>query len=207
VERVDLCAYGIRWPLIERQGFDSRIKNGINIMKGYMEDGNFSRGSEIITAEGSSCLLGNLDGTSKPLYGPLTCSIPMPENMDAASTTGSIAYCPAGNYRRLAMTTTPTILGSSQIIFARYAHAPQGELQRHCLNASFASGSHLTGRDQRPAQDGMRTHEAPASRWTGDKDEVEEYMVFAMEMRRRVRSSSRSSPASILGRNFSYRES
>ena len=37
-------------------------KNGINIMKNYMEDGVFSRGKDIINAEGSIVLIGNLDG-------------------------------------------------------------------------------------------------------------------------------------------------
>jgi Putative ATP-dependent Lon protease len=36
-------------------------KSGINIMKGYMEDGAFSRGAEIINAEGSIVFVGNLD--------------------------------------------------------------------------------------------------------------------------------------------------
>ena len=37
-------------------------KNGINIMKGYMEDGAFSRGRDIINAEGSIVFVGNIDG-------------------------------------------------------------------------------------------------------------------------------------------------
>ncbi len=35
---------------------------GLNIMKGYMKDGVFSRGRDIITAEGSGVFVGNLDG-------------------------------------------------------------------------------------------------------------------------------------------------
>ena len=46
----------------EAAGISFTDKNGINIMKGYMEDGNFSRGRDIITAEGSIVFVGNIDG-------------------------------------------------------------------------------------------------------------------------------------------------
>ncbi|MEZ6009352.1 MAG: BREX system Lon protease-like protein BrxL [Planctomycetota bacterium] len=41
--------------------FDS--KDGVNIMKGYMESGEFSRGKESIRAEGSIVMVGNFDVT------------------------------------------------------------------------------------------------------------------------------------------------
>src|SRR5438067_274124 len=46
----------------EAGGIKFPDKSGINIMKNYMEDGTFSRGRDIITAEGSVVFLGNLDG-------------------------------------------------------------------------------------------------------------------------------------------------
>ena len=47
-------------PFDEAAGVGLKDKTDINIMKGYMEDGNFSRGRDIITAEGSVAFFGNL---------------------------------------------------------------------------------------------------------------------------------------------------
>ena len=44
------------WDVVafdEAAGVRFTDKSGLNIMKGYMEDGAFSRGRDIITAEGS----------------------------------------------------------------------------------------------------------------------------------------------------------
>ena len=53
------------WDVVafdEAAGIRFTDKTGLNIMKGYMEDGVFSRGRDIITAEGSVVFVGNLDG-------------------------------------------------------------------------------------------------------------------------------------------------
>jgi len=68
----------------EAAGVRFSDKNGINIMKGYMEDGNFSRGSEIITAEGAIVSLGSLDGGIETLVRTSHLFYPMAEEMDAA---------------------------------------------------------------------------------------------------------------------------
>ena len=61
-------AAGVRFP----------DKNGINIMKGYMEDGNFSRGRDIITAEGSVVFVGNIDGDIETILRTSNLFYPMP---------------------------------------------------------------------------------------------------------------------------------
>src|SRR5213078_303165 len=45
----------------EVSGVSFDQKDGVNIMKGYMESGEFSRGKESIRAEGSIVLVGNFD--------------------------------------------------------------------------------------------------------------------------------------------------
>jgi Putative ATP-dependent Lon protease len=45
----------------EVSGVSFDQKDGVNIMKGYMESGEFSRGRESIRAEGSIILLGNFE--------------------------------------------------------------------------------------------------------------------------------------------------
>ena len=51
------------WDVVafdEAAGIRFSDKNGLNIMKGYMEDGTFSRGRDIINAEGSIVFVGNI---------------------------------------------------------------------------------------------------------------------------------------------------
>lgn len=45
----------------EVSGVSFDQKDGVNIMKGYMESGEFSRGRESIRADGSIVLVGNFD--------------------------------------------------------------------------------------------------------------------------------------------------
>ena len=45
----------------EMSGVSFDQKDGVNIMKGYMESGEFSRGKESIRADGSIVLVGNFD--------------------------------------------------------------------------------------------------------------------------------------------------
>jgi predicted ATP-dependent Lon-type protease len=45
----------------EVSGISFDQKDGVNIMKGYMESGEFSRGKESIRADGSIVLVGNFD--------------------------------------------------------------------------------------------------------------------------------------------------
>ena len=68
----------------EAAGIKFQDKNGINIMKNYMEDGAFSRGREIITAEGSVVFVGNLDGDVQTIMRTSNLFYPMPKEMDTA---------------------------------------------------------------------------------------------------------------------------
>jgi ATP-dependent Lon protease len=47
-------------------------KDGVNIMKGYMESGEFSRGRESIRADGGIVLVGNVDVEHQQAYTPLS---------------------------------------------------------------------------------------------------------------------------------------
>jgi predicted ATP-dependent Lon-type protease len=50
-------------------------KDGVNIMKGFMESGEFSRGRDSIRAEGSIVLLGNFDVMCSISSASATCSV------------------------------------------------------------------------------------------------------------------------------------
>src|SRR5262249_52122191 len=68
----------------EAAGVRFSDKTGINIMKNYMEDGSFSRGRELITAEGSIVFVGNLDGDLQTIMRTSNLFYPMPKEMDTA---------------------------------------------------------------------------------------------------------------------------
>ena len=71
------------WDVVafdEAAGIRFTDKTGLNIMKGYMEDGVFSRGRDIITAEGSMVFVGNLDGNIETIVRTSNLFYPMPKN-------------------------------------------------------------------------------------------------------------------------------
>jgi ATP-dependent Lon protease len=86
----------------EVSGVSFDQKDGVNIMKGYMESGEFSRGKESIRADGCIVLVGNFDVDVEHqqrvghLFGPLPrrCATTPP------SWTASTPTCRAGTCRR-----------------------------------------------------------------------------------------------------------
>jgi len=82
----------------EVSGVSFDQKDGVNIMKGYMESGEFSRGRESIRADGSIVLVGNFDVDVEHqqrvghLFGPL----PPEMRGDTASWTASTPFCLGG---------------------------------------------------------------------------------------------------------------
>jgi predicted ATP-dependent Lon-type protease len=70
-----VCQYDVVcFDEIAGVSFDS--KDGVNIMKGYMASGEFSRGKDSIRADGGIVMVGNLDSTRPS--GSAICSPPCP---------------------------------------------------------------------------------------------------------------------------------
>src|SRR6266545_5278586 len=85
------------WDIVafdEAAGIRFTDKSGINIMKGYMEDGSFSRGRDIIAAEGSIVFVGNIDGDLETILRTSNLFYPMPKEMDTAFYDRIHAYVP-----------------------------------------------------------------------------------------------------------------
>ena len=85
---------------MRRLGSRFTDKNGINIMKGYMEDGAFSRGSDVITAEGSIVFVGNIDGDIETIIRTSNLFYPMPKEMDTAFYDRIHAYIPGWEFQK-----------------------------------------------------------------------------------------------------------
>ncbi|MFC2108260.1 protease Lon-related BREX system protein BrxL [Candidatus Bipolaricaulota bacterium] len=191
-------AAGIRFP----------DKNGINIMKGYMEDGNFARGSEAITAEGSIAFLGNIDGEIETIVRTSNLFYSMPEQMDAAFYDRLHFYLPGWELQKTRDDYYTDHFGLVSDFLAEVIRSLRKTSFADYPERHFRFGSHLTGRDQkavRKTASGLIKLLHPDGEVT--KDEVEEYTVFAMEMRRRVKEQLRKiAGVEYWDVNFSYRD-
>jgi len=192
----------------EAAGVSFKDKNGINIMKGFMEDGNFSRGSEIITAEGSIVFLGNLDGDIETIVKTSHLFYPMPKEMDAAFFDRLHFYLPGWEFQKTRDEFYTNHFGFVSDYLAEVMRALRKDSYTDVPERYFQFGSHLTGRDQKAVRktvSGLIKLIHPDGQVT--KEEVEEYVVFAMEMRRRVKEQLRKiAGVEYWDVNFSYRD-
>lgn len=192
----------------EAAGIKFPDKNGINIMKGYMEDGNFSRGSEVITAEGSVVFLGNLDGDIETVVRTSNLFYPMPEEMDAAFFDRLHFYLPGWELQKTRDDYYTDHFGLVSDHLAEVMRTLRKESYADVVERHFRFGSHLTGRDQKAVRktvSGLVKLLHPDGEVS--KQEVEEYVAFAMEMRRRVKEQLKKlAGVEYWDVNFSYRD-
>ena len=87
----------------EVSGISFDQKDGVNIMKGYMASGQFSRGKENIRAEGSLVMVGNLDVDveQQQRIGHLLSPLPPDMRDDTAFMDRLHAYAPGWDYPKL----------------------------------------------------------------------------------------------------------
>ena len=88
----------------EVSGISFDQKDGVNIMKGYMASGQFSRGKENIRAEGGIVMVGNLDVdvVQQQRVGHLLGPLPPEMRNDTAFMDRIHAYAPGWNFPKLA---------------------------------------------------------------------------------------------------------
>ena len=183
------------WDVVafdEAAGIRFTDKNGLNIMKGYMEDGTFSRGRDIITAEGSVVFVGNIDGDIETIVRTSNLFYPMPKEMDTAFYDRIHAYVPGWEFQKTSDATYTDHFGLVTDYLAEVFRELRKRSYGDFAEQSFRFGSHLGGRDQKAARktvSGLIKLLHPY----GDvkKEELEEYLAIAMEMRRRVKEQLR----------------
>lgn len=179
------------WDVVafdEAAGVHFTDKNGLNIMKGYMEDGAFSRGRDIINAEGSIVFVGNIDGDIETIVRTSNLFYPMPEEMDTAFFDRIHAYIPGWEFQKTSDSAYTDHFG----LVTDYLAEVFRELRKHSYadyaERNFRFGRHLGGRDQKAVRktvSGLIKLLHPDSKAT--REEVEQYLAYAMEMRRRVK--------------------
>lgn len=179
------------WDVVafdEAAGVGFSDKSGINIMKGYMEDGAFSRGRDIITAEGSIVFVGNIDGDIETIVRTSNLFYPMPKEMDTAFYDRIHAYIPGWEFQKTSDAAYTDHFGLVTDYLAEVFRELRKRSYADYGERDFRFGSHLGGRDQKAVRkivSGLIKLLHPDGEVS--KEEVEEYLHYAMEMRRRVK--------------------
>jgi ATP-dependent Lon protease len=172
----------------EAAGIKFPDKNGINIMKNYMEDGTFSRGKEIITAEGSVVFVGNIDGDVQTIVRTSNLFYPMPKEMDTAFYDRIHAYLPGWELGKTRDEMYTNHFGFVSDYLAEVFHNLRKTSYMDLPERDFEFGSQVGGRDAKAVRktvSGLIKLVHPDGQVT--KDEMSEYIEFAMEQRRRVK--------------------
>jgi len=179
------------WDVVafdEAGGIHFTDKNGLNIMKGYMEDGAFSRGRDIINAEGSIVFVGNIDGDIETIVRTSNLFYPMPEEMDTAFFDRIHAYIPGWEFQKTSDSAYTDHFGLVTDYLAEVFRELRKQSYADYAERSFRFGTHLGGRDQKAVRktvSGLIKLLHPDGQAT--REEVEQYLAYAMEMRRRVK--------------------
>lgn len=179
------------WDVVafdEAAGIHFTDKNGINIMKGYMEDGAFSRGRDIITAEGSVVFVGNIDGDIETIIRTSNLFYPMPKEMDTAFYDRIHAYIPGWEFQKTSDAAYTDHFGLVTDYLAEVFREFRKRGYADYAEREFRFGPHLGGRDQKAVRktvSGLIKLLHPDGEVS--KEEIEEYLAYAMEMRRRVK--------------------
>lgn len=173
----------------------TRLANpqAINLLKDYMESGSFSRGREEITALASLVFIGNinLDVETALRTSHLFSPFP-PEMQDLAFLDRFHAYLPGWEFPKMAS----SLLTSHYGLVVDYLAEVLRELRKlsfaDALDREFELGSALNKRDEKAVRktvSGFLKLLHPDGRW--ERSELEEYLTYALEFRRRVKEQLR----------------
>lgn len=188
--------------------FDS--KDGVNIMKGYMESGEFSRGKESIRGDGSMVFVGNFDVDVEHqqrvghLFGPL------PEEMrnDTAWMDRIHSYLPGWNVPKMNMTLFTNHFGLvSDFLSECFSHL-RSQSRVSALQDHVYFGGALSGRDTNAVNktvSGLLKLLYPSMGSAIADEDIEWAVRQGMEVRRRVKEQQkRIGSAEFRNTHFSY---
>ena len=140
------------WDVVafdEAAGVRFSDRSGLNIMKGYMEDGTFSRGRDIINAEGSVVFVGNIDGDIETIVRTSNLFYPLPKEMDTAFYDRIHAYIPGWEFQKTSDATYTDHFGVVTDYLAEVFRERRKQSYVDYAERYFRFGSHLGGRDQK----------------------------------------------------------
>ena len=189
--------------------FDS--KEGVNIMKGYMASGQFSRGRENIRAEGGLVMVGNFDVDVEHqqrighLFGPLP-----PEMRDDTAFMDRIhSYIPGWDFPKYHPTQLTTHFGLVSDFLSECWRQLRSDSRLPKVMERVFYGDALTGRDRTAVLktvDGLLKLLYPAHDQDIADEDLEWAVRLALECRRRVKEQQkRIGSAEFRNTMFSYR--
>lgn len=195
----------------EVSGISFDQKDGVNIMKGYMESGEFSRGKESIRAEGSMVFLGNfdVDVEHQQRVGHLFSPLPKEMRDDTAFMDRIHCYIPGWDVPKLSSELFTEHYGLvSDFLSEAWTRLRTGS-RLQALQGRVQIGAALSGRDTRAVQrtiDGLLKLLYPDPEMPIEDDDLEWSVNLAMEVRRRVKEQQkRIGSAEFRNTHFSYR--
>ena len=194
----------------EVSGISFDQKDGVNIMKGYMESGEFSRGKESIRADGSIVLVGNFDVDVEHqqrvghLFGPRP-----PEMRDDTAFMDRIhAFLPGWDVPKINKDLVTNHFGLvSDFLSECWSQLRNQSRVSELQNRVFFGGA-LSGRDTNAVNktvSGLLKLLYPSSDTPVPDEDMEWAVRIAMEVRRRVKEQQkRVGAAEFRSTHFSY---
>lgn len=209
-ERGLVCKYDVVC-FDEVSGISFDQKDGVNIMKGYMESGEFSRGKEPIRADGGIVMVGNFEVDVEHQQRVSHLFGPMPKEMrdDTAFMDRIHAFVPGWDFPKLNKTYFTEHFGMVSDFLAECWTRLRDVSRLSSVLSRIDYGGALSGRDTSAVNKTLNgllklmqpNPEAPIS------DELLEWAVkIALEYRRRVKEQQkRVGSAEFRNTHFSYR--
>lgn len=203
-----VCQYDVVcFDEISGVSFDQ--KDGVNIMKGYMESGEFSRGKESIRADGSIVMVGNFDVDVEHqqrighLFGPMP-----PEMQDDTAFMDRIhAYIPGWDVPKISKELLTDHFGLVSDFLSESWSQLRNQTRLAYLQNKIYYGGALSGRDTNAVNktiSGLLKLLYPGECEIPDED-IEWAVRIALESRRRVKEQQkRVGSAEFRNTHFSY---
>jgi ATP-dependent Lon protease len=204
-----VCQYDVvSFDEISGVSFDQ--KDGVNIMKGYMESGEFSRGRESIRAFGSIIMLGNfeVDVEHQQRIGHLFGPLPPEMRNDTAFMDRIHAYLPGWDVPKMDKSLFTMHFGLVSDFLSECWAQLRNENRLTALQGRVIYGGALSGRDTNAVNhtvNGLLKLLYPNREMNIPDEDIEWAIHLAMECRRRVKEQQkRIGSAEFRNTHFSY---
>ena len=194
----------------EVSGISFDQKDGVNIMKGYMESGEFSRGKESIRADGSIVMVGNfeVDVEHQQRIGHLFSPLPPEMRDDTAFMDRIHCYLPGWDVPKVRPDLFTNHFGLVSDFLSETFSQLRNQSRVEWLRESVRWGGALSGRDQTAVtktSSGLLKLMYPDGSIKPEDGDVEWAVRLALEVRRRVKEQQkRIGAAEFRNTHFSY---
>ncbi len=194
----------------EVSGVSFDQKDGVNIMKGYMESGEFSRGRESIRGFGGIVLLGNfdVDVAHQQRVGHLFGPLPPEMRNDTAFMDRIHAYLPGWDVPKLNNDLFTTHFGLVSDVLSKVWNELRDQNRLQLIQGRVQYGGALSGRDTTAVNrtvNGLLKLLYPDGDTPIPDEDLEWAVRLALECRRRVKEQQRRvGSAEFRNTHFSY---